>query len=48
MVNIDVGVDFIDFYRSFFMFFYEIRFFYIFFLGVDLSFDIELDDIDLD
>lgn len=31
-----------------FLFFYETRFFYILFLGADLSFDIELDDIDLD
>lgn len=31
-----------------FYFFYETRFFYILFLGADLSFDIELDDIDLD
>lgn len=48
MVNTDVGVDPIDFHRSLFMFFYETRFFYVLFLGADLSFDIELDDIDLD
>lgn len=47
MVNTDVGVDPIDFHRSLY-FFYETRFFYILFLGADLSFDIELDDIDLD
>lgn len=48
MVNTDVGVDPIDFHCSLFIFFYETRFFYILFLGADLSFDIELDDIDLD
>lgn len=48
MVNTDVGVDPIDFHRSLFIFFMKLDFFYILFLGADLSFDIELDDIDLD